>query len=503
MLTRTPSPFATALCVVSCFASLQSVVAQCTYAWPAGTFAGGCNDDIYTAVYDDSGNLLVGGRFTVAGNVPAARIASWNGTTWSALGTGLNADVRDIVVMPNGDLVVGGDFNIAGGISAQGVARWDGTTWTALGLGVSSLGPLPPSVRALTVLNGDLYVGGRFAMAGALPAANIAAWDGSTWSALGAGLGGEVEALDSHYGFQVTATGNFQSAGGTVATGLAQWFGSSWHVGSGLGAGGAGMSMARSYFQELYIGGDFGSGPLSNIGRVIGNGMNAVGTGTNGPVRALAAVPTAVIAGGTFTLAGGVPVTNIARWDGTVWGGLGGGVNGDVRDLVYSPAGELIVVGTFTNAAGNNVGRIARVVSSCGPQVTDLGAGCVGAAGPNVQTVTRSPTVGGGLAATGSGYPAGSVGLAIVDLQLIPQPVPLSIFFPSFPGCTLSVNYGTSLAAVLLPQGGTAEVAWPIPSHPALAGVDLFQQFAALEFDANGISSISTSNTVQARVGAF
>ncbi len=39
---------------------------------------------------DWSGNLYVGGDFTGIGTVLANRIAKWNGSTWSAFGSGMN-----------------------------------------------------------------------------------------------------------------------------------------------------------------------------------------------------------------------------------------------------------------------------------------------------------------------------------------------------------------------------------------------------------------------------
>ena len=110
-----------------------------------------------------NGDLVAGGQFTTAGGVSANRIARWNGTNWSALGWGMSsppffdAYVTALAALPNGDLVAGGWFMAAGGVSANRIARWNGTSWSALGSGMS--GP----VLALTTLpNGDLVAGGEF-----------------------------------------------------------------------------------------------------------------------------------------------------------------------------------------------------------------------------------------------------------------------------------------------------------------------------------------------------
>jgi hypothetical protein len=123
------------------------------------------------AVYDDGNGpaLHVGGRFTTAGGVAANNIAKWDGSTWSALGSGVNGQsVGNAVVHDDGGgaaLYVGGQFTSAGGVAASNIAKWDGSSWSALGGGVS--GSLPYSrVYALTVYDDGggpaLYAGGNF-----------------------------------------------------------------------------------------------------------------------------------------------------------------------------------------------------------------------------------------------------------------------------------------------------------------------------------------------------
>jgi hypothetical protein len=56
--------------------------------------------------------------------VAAKYIARWNGTAWSALGTGMNERVFAFAVLPSGDLVAGGFFTTAGSQVSAHVARW-------------------------------------------------------------------------------------------------------------------------------------------------------------------------------------------------------------------------------------------------------------------------------------------------------------------------------------------------------------------------------------------
>jgi hypothetical protein len=143
-----------------------------------------------------SGNdLYVGGNFDSAGGVEARNIAKWNGSAWSALGSGVNGFYGVGALAVNGsDLYVGGDFTNAGGVTANRIARWNGSVWSALGSGMASSAQTP-YVAALAVSGSDLYVGGAFDTVGGVSASGIAKWNGSAWSALGSGINTEVRAL--------------------------------------------------------------------------------------------------------------------------------------------------------------------------------------------------------------------------------------------------------------------------------------------------------------------
>ena len=69
--------------------------------------------------------------------------------------------VVTVTILPGGDVLVGGAFANAGGASANNVARWDGTTWSAIGPGLGA--GSPHQVITLTTLpNGDAMAGGAF-----------------------------------------------------------------------------------------------------------------------------------------------------------------------------------------------------------------------------------------------------------------------------------------------------------------------------------------------------
>ena len=190
----------------------------------------GVNGRVFAlAVHENK--LIAGGTFDSAGGVASSNIASWNDSSWSALGLGLNDAVYALTVYEN-QLVAGGSFTTAGGVSASKIASWDGTTWSNLGTSIDTLNWM--GVSALTVLNELLIVGGRFDSAGGIFCSNIASWDGASWSALGSGTSGSVGALVV-YNNLLIAGGSFNIAGGLATKKIASWNGLSWSaLGSGL-----------------------------------------------------------------------------------------------------------------------------------------------------------------------------------------------------------------------------------------------------------------------------
>ncbi len=366
---------------------------------PVGT---GMESDVMALTVFDDGRgggpaLYAGGFFVTAGGLPVNFITKWNGVSWSAFGTGVDNWVSDLAVFDDGSgggpaLYAGGGFSAASGQEIKGVAKWNGTSWSALGTGLTLSG----TVYALTVFDDGggagpaLYVGGSFDAAGGTPAARIAAWNGTSWSALGAGLSSPPYALTgfddgSGGGPALYAGGSFYTAGGTTVNRIAKWDGMTWSpLDGGVSGMFPGFVNAMTVFDDgsgggpaLYAGGSFdmaGGVAVNKIAKwdgttwsPLGGGM---GSGCCASVGALAvfddgsASGPALYAGGRFNSAGGVPVNNIARWDGTNWTALGGGVEGGgVGSLtVFDDGGgpALYAGGNFTTAGGVTANRIAK-----------------------------------------------------------------------------------------------------------------------------------------------
>ena len=192
----------------------------------------GTNGLVRAIAVADDGTVYAGGIFTQAGGAFATNIAKFY-TNWQTVGTSPNSAVNGEVLalaFSGNDLYVGGAFDNAGGVSATGIARWNGSAWSAVGSGLTGI------VMALATNGPDIYAGGRFTTAAA-GITKIARWNGSSWAALGGGIGSTtndfVDAI-AVQGSEIYAGGRFTNAGGIQASNLARWDGVAW---SALGGG--------------------------------------------------------------------------------------------------------------------------------------------------------------------------------------------------------------------------------------------------------------------------
>ncbi len=107
----------------------------------------------------------------------------------------------------------------------------------------------------------------------------------------------------------------------------------------------------------IYAGGAFTSidGVSANrIASYSGGTWSALGTGMDGGVEVIKQGPDGLIyAGGVFTTSGGTTTRGIATWNGSAWAAVGPpSSGGTVYDLGWDLAGNLYVVGAFTNWDG-------------------------------------------------------------------------------------------------------------------------------------------------------
>jgi len=193
-----------------------------------GTIGGGMS---VGSLYSDTVNnlLYAGGYFNIIdGSIGCSSTAIWNGSDWSTntnfnsnplattviffqgnvfIGTSNQSNAGSLLKNTGGNnwvtagnmndvvtslcvyhnkLYVGGDFTQVNGMPASFIASYDGTNWSALGNGIWCT-QFPGDISAMCVWNDKLVVCGSFDQAGGLSVHSVAAWNDTTWSAVGGG----------------------------------------------------------------------------------------------------------------------------------------------------------------------------------------------------------------------------------------------------------------------------------------------------------------------------
>src|SRR5439155_21395734 len=100
---------------------------------------GGTSPSVSALTVADS-QLYVAGNFRTAGGSNANYIAKWDGSVWTTLGLGVNNAVYAMAVSGT-NLYAGGRFTIAtktgvAPLTVNRIAKWDGSTWSTLGSGM-------------------------------------------------------------------------------------------------------------------------------------------------------------------------------------------------------------------------------------------------------------------------------------------------------------------------------------------------------------------------------
>ena len=326
--------------------SSANLISQSWSPLSTGLSGGGTLGNCFT-IYNNK--LIVGGAFETAGGNISKGVASWDGSNWSAMNTGIDwtgqtvfTSVRSLAVF-NNTLFAGGFFNSAGVTPLNSLAKWNGSSWLPVTLNMHA----PASnngmgIYSLFVFNNALYVAGLFDSIGGIAANNIAKYDGINWTALGNGItypnsisypnnsDCNIRSLYS-YNNELIVGGYFNQAGTIAANNIAKWNGTTW---STLGVGfpssfSSGLykicvTSLGVYNSELYAGNS-----MTGISKWNGTNWSAVGggipNGGNGNlVTAMCVYNNKLILAGNFLKAGNLDLGNIAAWDGANWYYVGG-----------------------------------------------------------------------------------------------------------------------------------------------------------------------------------
>ena len=260
----------------------------CSPSWSSAFGFPGTPGISCATMFDDGSGpaLYVGGSFSVIGGVNAVAVAKWNGSTWSAVGSGLYATLAGSTVgqvnslaVYKGQLYAAGSFRRVGFANnppsnkqAAFLAVFNGTDWEPVGVG------FPDSTYAFqnelegadfswaqldsltTYDDGSgqkLYIGGNFVFVygnsyNLIYAGGVASWDGTTFASVGNSPGylGLAFASYNEPGASGSPSRLFMATDNTVY----RWDGAFWTTVSGGIAIGAPGTLA-SYDGLLFAGG--------------------------------------------------------------------------------------------------------------------------------------------------------------------------------------------------------------------------------------------------------
>lgn len=360
---------------------------------------GALNDAAKNMVFFDDGSgpaLYSGGRFRLDGLNAVQGLARWRGSSWEGvskpglLGMDLSARVYALESYDLGGgelLYAGGSLFTAGDVAAYALATFDGSSWSAM---VDPAGPLVRSIRALEVFDaGDgprLVAAGDFVRRNLPELCRLASWDGAAWQPIlpAGGPCSFVDRIDdlavfddgTGTGEQLIAVGDFEMLDGVTYNHALSWDGTTLSTLAGLsGFGTDGAIHAAAVFNggsgaALYVGGEFSeAGGVASpfLARWDGADWSTVGMATlDGAVEALEVFDDgsgpALYLGGSFSQIGALTVNGIARWDGLSFSALPGagtvGVGGAsprvwaLRAVDAGDGEKLYLSGPFDTAGG-------------------------------------------------------------------------------------------------------------------------------------------------------
>lgn len=344
------------------------------------------NGEVYSAVLQADGKILMGGNFTSVSGVTRNYIARLNsdGTIDTGFNPNANGAVSSVIVQADGKILLGGHFTSLGAVTRNRIARLnaDGTVEAAFNPSASHW----VSSLALTS-DGRIVVGGSFTSIAGQSRTRIARLnrDGSLDTSFdpGGGFNAEIWGLFLQPDGSVLTTGLFTTFAGVNRNYLAR-LASNGSLDTGFNPGTNG-TVAVACCQpdgKIVIGGGFstvGGTAALRLARLNSNGSLDssfnVGSGVNEQVRSIALQADGkVLIGGSFTSVNGVACNGIARLtttggvENSIQFGIGTGANGTVHGITLQTDGRVLVCGTFNtfNSAARN--RIARLANDAATQ---------------------------------------------------------------------------------------------------------------------------------------
>ena len=350
----------------------------------------GTDDTVNVIVPQPDGKIIAAGRFTTANGISRNRIARFNsdGSLDASFNSGMgpDGDIFAAVLQPDGRVVVAGRFTMFSGFTRNRIARLnaDGTVDPKFGFsgGINNT-PLALALQK----DGRIIVGGQFTQVDLVQRFNLARLnvDGTVDPTFDPGNGpnGDVNAIAIQPDGRIVVVGTFIGYNGFSRGGVARVLSDGsldLTFDPGVGTGGNVFALALQANGQIVIGGRFvqyAGNNRSFIARVNANGSLDLGfnPNPNNWVQAVAAQPDGhLIIGGFFTNLNGFTRNRIARLnvDGSLdsvfdpGSGFTGSLTNDatqVRSLASQRVGRVVVGGTFTSYNGVTRANITRLFS--------------------------------------------------------------------------------------------------------------------------------------------
>lgn len=316
---------------------LSNAAQPLTVQYTAFDGAKGPSGAVNAISFDSGGRIIAGGLFSTWDDLTVGSVARLFSdgtldTSFSAIGTGLNDQTRAVAVQPDGKVIAGGSFTSYNGTNAPFIARLnaDGSldaSFTTMGLGLNG------SVNALSIqTDGKVVAGGVFTSYNGSPSPYVARLnsDGSLdtgFVAAGLGLDSTVHALTVQGDGKILIAGDFTAYNGTTRPRIAR---------------------------------------LNSDGS-LDAGFAPTGSGLNNSVLAISIQSdNKILVGGYLSSYNGTNQTRVARLnsDGSLDTGFaptGSGLSSLVRAVSHQIDGKVLVGGFFTSYNGTSSPHVARL----------------------------------------------------------------------------------------------------------------------------------------------
>lgn len=461
--------------LLACVGSAQS--------WIPDALGRGASDQVYSISAASPTDIVIAGWLTQVDGLPVNHVARWDGSSWSAMGSGLPFPARNLCRLPDGSLLATVGFQ---------VHRFQGSNWS-----LHSTLPIGPQ-SLLRMPNGTLVACGVHSFQPTSTASCVVAWQGTTWAPLGQPIHGFVLDLELRANGELVAVGNFQV--GSTSCQLAAWDGVAWTpIVEPGNPGGFCERVTVMQDGDLVTTHRLSSPQRWEIHRLGSAGWSQVARDLDQEVAEMVALPDGDLAiSGEFTSVSGFTALRFARLRGSRVH-FAGAFDGGVLSMSYLPTGRLVVGGAFQTVARVPQPGIGVFGPTVAGSASIYGAGCPQANGDRLTIAPVGPAVVGGPCSSIVSGLGNGLAIQFFGTQRFSAGLQLQgVLAGALPGCLLFASPDWLDATFVL-----SPIAYPVgivvPNDPLLEGFVVQQQAASLDLS----GSIATSNAVEFRIGRF